>query len=78
METGPIRKSMVGVEGDRSPTSITRPLCVDLDGTLVESDTLLENVLRLVKLRPLQALRMPIWLWRGRAHLKREVAARGR
>jgi 4-hydroxybenzoate polyprenyltransferase len=76
MDRAPIRKSAVDVASDHSPVSVTRPLCVDLDGTLVRTDTLLESLLRLVKLSPLQALRVPIWLLRGRAHLKREVASR--
>ena len=61
---------------DDPAAAASRPLCVDLDGTLIKTDTLLESLLRLVKLRPLQALRAPLWLLRGRAHLKREVGAR--
>jgi 4-hydroxybenzoate polyprenyltransferase len=61
--------------GDASEDA-NRPLCVDLDGTLVRTDTLLECVLRVVKATPLAAFRLPLWLLRGRAHLKREVAAR--
>ncbi|WP_157439671.1 UbiA family prenyltransferase [Terracidiphilus gabretensis] len=54
----------------------TRPLCVDLDGTLVKSDTLLDSLLLLVRIRPLQALQSPAWALRGKAALKREVASR--
>lgn len=56
----------------------TIPLCVDLDGTLLRSDLLLESALALLRADPLAALRFPFWLLRGRAHLKREVAARAR
>ncbi len=52
------------------------PLCVDLDGTLLKTDTLVESILALLKVRPLAAACIPWWLLRGRARLKREVAAR--
>jgi 4-hydroxybenzoate polyprenyltransferase len=52
------------------------PLCVDLDGTLVRTDTLHEAYLRLVRRRPADAARAPLWLLRGRSHLKRQVATR--
>jgi 4-hydroxybenzoate polyprenyltransferase/phosphoserine phosphatase len=55
-----------------------RPLCVDLDGTLIRTDTLIECTLRLVKNQPREALRIPAWLLRGRARLKREIASRVR
>ncbi|MES2403722.1 MAG: UbiA family prenyltransferase [Pseudomonadota bacterium] len=52
------------------------PLCVDLDGTLVRSDMLVESVLALLKRNPLYAFALPLWLLRGRGHLKHEVARR--
>lgn len=55
---------------------LARPLCVDLDGTLVRTDTLWESVLVLVRLRPWLALLLPFWLVRGRAGFKRKVAER--
>jgi 4-hydroxybenzoate polyprenyltransferase/phosphoserine phosphatase len=65
------------VVDDTAPaTPPMRPLCVDLDGTLIRSDTLIECLLRLVKSRPREALRIPGWLLRGRAHLKRQIASR--
>ena len=54
----------------------TRPLCVDLDGTLVKSDTLLDSLLLLARLHPMQALQSPAWALRGKAALKRETASR--
>jgi 4-hydroxybenzoate polyprenyltransferase len=54
----------------------TRPLCVDLDGTLVKSDTLIDSLLLLVRTHPWQALKSPLWALRGKAALKREVASR--
>ncbi len=52
------------------------PLCVDLDGTLVRTDLLFESLAQLLKHRPLAAAAVPLWLARGRAVLKRELAAR--
>ena len=52
------------------------PLCVDLDGTLIRSDTLLEAILLLLKMNPLFALLLPLWTLRGRAHLKTQIARR--
>ena len=56
--------------------ALERPLCVDLDGTLVKSDTLVDSLLLLVRSRPLDALKTPLWAMRGKANLKREVSAR--
>ncbi len=56
--------------------ALDRPLCVDLDGTLVKSDTLVDSLLLLVRTRPLEALKAPLWALRGKANLKREVTAR--
>lgn len=49
------------------------PLCVDLDGTLVRSDTLMESVAALLKARPWLAAALPFWLAGGRAAFKRRV-----
>ena len=57
-------------------TARSRPLCVDLDGTLVSTDTLWESVLWLRRRRPWLLLLAPIWLCHGRAYFKRAVAAR--
>lgn len=47
-----------------------RPLCVDLDGTLVKSDTLVDSLLALARLRPLLLLSLPGYLLRGKAAFK--------
>ena len=52
------------------------PLVVDLDGTLLRTDLLLESGLRLIKQKPWLVLCMPLWLLRGRAYLKREIFQR--
>lgn len=59
-----------------APPALERPLCVDLDGTLVKSDTLVDSLLLLVRTRPLEALKAPLWVLGGKANLKRQVTAR--
>jgi 4-hydroxybenzoate polyprenyltransferase len=54
-------------------SALARPLCVDLDGTLVVTDTLWESFVDLMRRRPWLVLWAPFWLFRGRAHFKREV-----
>jgi 4-hydroxybenzoate polyprenyltransferase/phosphoserine phosphatase len=50
------------------------PLCVDLDGTLVNTDTLVESAVLLVKINPLYILAMLFWLLWGKASLKEKIA----
>src|SRR4051812_36106881 len=51
------------------------PLCVDLDGTLIRTDTLWEMVIALMKERPWKGLLLPLWLLlHGRAGLKKRLA----
>ena len=51
------------------------PLVIDLDGTVVRTDTLIEAMLRLAATRPLLLLTLlPTLLLRGRAAFKRRVA----
>ena len=52
------------------------PLVVDLDGTLVTTDTLFENAALLLRQRPWLVLSMALWLLRGKAALKSEIAGR--
>ncbi|MGH9617467.1 MAG: UbiA family prenyltransferase [Acidobacteriaceae bacterium] len=52
------------------------PLCVDLDGTLVKSNTLADSLCVLARTRPASLLRLPAWLAAGNARMKYEVAAR--
>ncbi len=55
---------------------IGRPLCVDLDGTLIRTDTLLEMLIPAVLDDPAIILRLPLWLAEGRAVFKRRLASR--
>ena len=56
---------------DLSPPTL--PLCVDLDGTLVKSDTLVDSVLALVRQNPRALVSIPQWLTQGKAAFKRHV-----
>lgn len=51
-------------------------LCVDLDGTLLKSDVLYESVLALLSRNPFYLFLLPLWLLRGKAALKHEIASR--
>jgi 4-hydroxybenzoate polyprenyltransferase len=47
-----------------------------MDGTLIKTDVLWESLVRLLKQNPLFLFLLPIWLAKGRANLKRQIAAR--
>ena len=59
-----------------APDTSRVPLCVDLDGTLIHSDSLLESALLLLKKNPFWVFAFALWLLRGRAALKAEIARR--
>ena len=48
----------------------TKPLCVDLDGTLVKSDTLVDSLLVLARTHPLLLFRLPERVLHGKAAFK--------
>ncbi|WP_299868732.1 UbiA family prenyltransferase [uncultured Hoeflea sp.] len=52
------------------------PLCIDLDGTLIATDSLWEGVVSILIRRPWLIFAMVAWTLSGKAVLKREVAAR--
>lgn len=52
------------------------PFVVDLDGTLIKTDLLLESLLALLKRAPWRIVLLPFWLLRGRAYLKQQIASR--
>jgi phosphoserine phosphatase len=58
-----------------APDDLT-PLCVDLDGTLINTDLLWESLVRLLKSKPWCLPAVAFWWSRGRARLKAELAAR--
>jgi 4-hydroxybenzoate polyprenyltransferase/phosphoserine phosphatase len=49
-------------------------LCVDLDGTLVKSDTLYDSALAVARHQPAKLLKFPGWLLQGKAALKQHIA----
>jgi 4-hydroxybenzoate polyprenyltransferase len=55
-------------------TGQRRTLYVDLDGTLVHTDLLLESVARSIKHNPFVCLLIPFWAIGGRAKLKQKLA----
>ena len=52
------------------------PLVVDVDGTLLRTDLLVESFIRLLMVRPLDALKAPYWLSVGKSNLKAQIADR--
>ncbi|MGZ5132818.1 MAG: UbiA family prenyltransferase [Caldimonas sp.] len=60
--------------GSGAGACVDVPLVVDLDGTLLRTDTLVEALLVLARKRPLSLLKLPWWLAHGRARLKHCVA----
>ena len=59
-----------------APLSTAPPLCVDLDGTLLRTDLLLESLFALLKRNFLYATLLPLWLLKGKAHFKQQIADR--
>ena len=49
-------------------------IVVDLDGTLVSTDTLIESLFKLIKSQPYLIFQIPFWLFKGKAGFKIEVA----
>jgi 4-hydroxybenzoate polyprenyltransferase len=52
-----------------------RPLCVDLDGTLVKSDTFVDSLMVLARRHPGAFVCSPLWALQGKAHMKSRVAS---
>ena len=55
-------------------SGLLRPLCVDLDGTLVKSDTLVDSLLVLLRTHPRSALKTFRSILDGKAALKSQVS----
>jgi len=54
--------------------SCSRPLAVDLDGSLTYTDTLHESTLKILSKTPLNIFKLPLWLAQGKATLKNNIA----
>jgi 4-hydroxybenzoate polyprenyltransferase/phosphoserine phosphatase len=61
------------VDGPSLPLGVA--LCVDLDGTLVKSDTLVDSTLALARQKPQALLQLPGWLMQGKAMLKKHITS---
>lgn len=70
------RTTRVAVRPVDASCSTAAPLCVDLDGTLIQSDLLWELVVRFLLRDPLGVFYMIGWLWRGKAQFKRQISSR--
>lgn len=53
-----------------------KPLVVDLDGTLIKTDILLESFMLLIRANPFNLLFVVLWLMKGKANLKAQIARR--
>src|ERR1700732_3883686 len=49
------------------------PLCVDLDGTLVRTDTLIESLFAIFRYHPWHLFVIPLWLFRGLPYAKQKI-----
>jgi len=66
----------MGSAGTQIARKAPTVLCVDLDGTVIRGDLLWECIVALLKARPITLFLLPMWLLRGRAYLKRQLAER--
>ncbi len=53
---------------------MNKPVCVDLDGTLVKTDTLIEALASLLRENLLYIFLIPIWLFKGLLYFKQKVS----
>jgi len=67
---------MERTEAKRMNSTTSSPLCVDLDGTLIHTDLLVESVFALLKRNIFFVFVLPLWLLKGKAHLKHQIADR--
>jgi 4-hydroxybenzoate polyprenyltransferase len=65
--------SDLNVMGSAVSVSTESPLCVDLDGTLVKSDTFHDSLMVLARRHPAAFLQTPLWILKGKAHFKSQV-----
>jgi 4-hydroxybenzoate polyprenyltransferase len=62
---------------NQEPVAVSNiPLCIDVDGTLIKSDVLIESFFVLLKRNILFVLFIPFWLLKGKAYLKEQIAER--
>lgn len=61
-------------ESGTKETEVGRTIAVDLDGTLIRSDLLVESIFLFIRRHPLRVLELLGWLFHGKAHFKRRIA----
>jgi len=74
--TGPASLKRSGLPADFDTEDSEGPLCVDLDGSLIRTDLLWESALLLFRNKPSTIFRSILWVFQGRAVLKRQIAIR--
>jgi 4-hydroxybenzoate polyprenyltransferase len=67
-----IGDKVMGLSGEGDDVMV--PLIVDLDGTLIKSDLMVESAFQLLRRNVLFLFRMLVWTARGKAYLKEQVA----
>jgi 4-hydroxybenzoate polyprenyltransferase/phosphoserine phosphatase len=75
LPTGHPQSNHDATTGSASVLPTLAPLCVDLDGTLVKSDTLVDTVVVLARQSPRSVLQFPAWIATGKAAFKRKVSS---
>lgn len=73
MDDGMLMLETTREDGDAIATD--RPLCVDLDGTLVKSDTLWDSLLVLARRNPKLLAKLPRYVFQGKAQFKDYVTS---
>ncbi|TAL71100.1 MAG: UbiA family prenyltransferase [Bacteroidetes bacterium] len=53
-----------------------KPICVDLDGTIIRTDTLMESILIAIRKNPFLMILFPFWIIRGRLYFKKQIGRR--
>ena len=53
-----------------------KPLIVDLDGTLIKTDMLMESLMALLKQNFFACFLIPFWLLKGKANVKNQISSR--
>jgi hypothetical protein len=61
----------LAVTNSRSEADV--PLCVDLDDTLIRTDTLIESFFGVLRDYPWRAFQAPFWLMKGLPYAKQKI-----
>ena len=69
------QETIVEVTKDSREIAASCPLVVDLDGTLIYTDTLHESAISLLREKPFHTFLIPVWLMGGKAALKAKLSS---